>query len=93
MTMTKACVKFVVSGVVQGVGFRFHTCHEGNKRGLTGYSKNLINGDVEVVACGEFELVESLHEWLKKGPRTSVVNNITSENIEFQAFQGFKTIY
>ncbi|CAH2563768.1 acylphosphatase [Vibrio cholerae] len=48
--MEKQCSKFIVSGHVQGVGFRYHTSHQGLKLGLTGYAKNLNNGDVEVVA-------------------------------------------
>lgn len=91
--MAKICMKFIVSGVVQGVGFRYYTCHEGNKRGVTGYAKNLDNGDVEVIACGDEVLVESLHEWLKKGPRSSVVNNLVSEQVEFKAHQGFRIEY
>lgn len=91
--MAKICKKFIVSGVVQGVGFRYFTCHEGNKRELTGYAKNLNNGNVEVVACGDEKLVVSLHEWLKKGPRTSVVNDVVAQPMDFKAYQGFKIEY
>ncbi|POF52593.1 acylphosphatase, partial [Vibrio vulnificus] len=44
--MTVRCEKFVVSGRVQGVGFRYHTSHQGLKLNLVGYAKNLCNGDV-----------------------------------------------
>lgn len=37
--MEKQCSKFIVSGHVQGVGFRYHTSHQGLKLGLTGYAK------------------------------------------------------
>ncbi|WP_053035756.1 acylphosphatase, partial [Vibrio cholerae] len=62
--MEKQCSKFIVSGHVQGVGFRYHTSHQGLKLGLTGYAKNLNNGDVEVVACGTPERLEELYLWL-----------------------------
>ncbi|WP_413284473.1 acylphosphatase [Vibrio sp. MA40-2] len=91
--MTRTCVKFVVSGFVQGVGFRFHTCHEGNKRGLTGYARNLDNGDVEVVACGEQGALESLDQWLQQGPTTSRVDKVISQPVEFKAYQGFQVLY
>jgi len=91
--MAKICMEFIVSGMVQGVGFRFHTCHEGNKRGLTGYAQNLDNGDVKVVACGEEHLVLSLKEWLKKGPRTSKVNKMESYHIECKTYAGFTIVY
>ena len=51
--MIQKCEKFTVSGLVQGVGFRYHTSYQGMRLGLTGYAKNLNNGDVEVVVCGE----------------------------------------
>ncbi|UGA56274.1 acylphosphatase [Vibrio sp. VB16] len=91
--MAKVCMKFIVSGVVQGVGFRYHTCHEGNKRGLTGYAKNLDNGDVEVIACGDESSIESLHDWLKKGPRMSIVNQLLSQQLEFKSYKGFNILY
>lgn len=53
--MSQICMKANVKGVVQGVGFRFHTAHEGLKLGLTGYAKNLSDGSVEVIACGHEE--------------------------------------
>ncbi|MGB2079483.1 MAG: acylphosphatase, partial [Vibrio sp.] len=40
--------KFLVSGRVQGVGFRYFTGHEAQRLGLTGYAKNLADGRVEV---------------------------------------------
>ncbi|MDV7104395.1 acylphosphatase [Vibrio sp. TH_r3] len=91
--MAKICVKFIVSGLVQGVGFRFHTCHEGNKRGLTGYARNLENGDVEVVACGAQGAIDSLEQWLRLGPRTSSVQHVASQPIEFKAYQSFQILY
>lgn len=91
--MTKKCVKYQVSGMVQGVGFRYHTCHEGLKRGLTGYARNLDNGDVEVVACGNESEIWSFHEWLREGPRTARVSKVVAEDIEFKAFRGFEILY
>jgi len=65
--------KFIISGVVQGVGFRYFTAHQGIKLGLTGYAHNLGNGDVEVIATGSQESLELLYEWLKQGaPMASV---------------------
>ncbi|GHY29372.1 acylphosphatase [Vibrio cholerae] len=79
--MEKQCSKFIVSGHVQGVGFRYHTSHQGLKLGLTGrtttgYAKNLNNGDVEVVACGAPERLEELYLWLQEGPKTASVRQV-----------------
>lgn len=85
--------KFIVSGRVQGVGFRYHTCHEGLKQGLSGYAKNLTNGDVEVVANGTEAALNVFYSWLKQGPSTSAVESVEMLEIEFQHLSGFKIKY
>ncbi len=88
------CIRFTVSGIVQGVGFRYHTCHEGIKRNLTGYARNLSNGDVEVVASGENEQMVDFFEWLKAGPPSSRVKYVEAEDIEPpQSFKTFEIRY
>ncbi|HBK7244193.1 TPA: acylphosphatase [Vibrio cholerae] len=91
--MEKQCSKFIVSGHVQGVGFRYHTSHQGLKLGLTGYAKNLNNGDVEVVACGTPERLEELYLWLQKGPKTASVRQVLRLNSELEHdYQGFEIL-
>ncbi|EST84818.1 putative acylphosphatase [Escherichia coli ECC-1470] len=69
-----------VYGRVQGVGFRYTTQYEAKKLCLTGYAKNLDDGSVEVVACGEEGQVEKLMQWLKSGgPRSARVERVLSE--------------
>ena len=58
--MSKVCIIAWVYGRVQGVGFRYTTQYEAKRLGLTGYAKNLDDGSVEVVACGEEGQVEKL---------------------------------
>ena len=65
--MSKVCIIAWVYGRVQGVGFRYTTQHEAQRLGLTGYAKNMDDGSVEGVACGESERVEQLMKWLKAG--------------------------
>lgn len=69
--MSKVCIIAWVYGRVQGVGFRYTTQHEAQRLGLTGYAKNMDDGSVEVVACGESERVEQLMKWLKAGDRAA----------------------
>ncbi|MBL8016512.1 MAG: acylphosphatase, partial [Ignavibacteria bacterium] len=45
-------VKIVVSGRVQGVGFRYFIARYASELGLTGYAKNLFTGEVEIIAEG-----------------------------------------
>ena len=72
--MSKVCIIAWIYGRVQGVGFRYTTQYEAKKLGLTGYAKNLDDGSVEVVACGDEGQVEKLIQWLKSGgPRSARV--------------------
>ncbi len=78
--MSKVCIIAWVYGRVQGVGFRYTTQYEAKRLGLTGYAKNLDDGSVEVVACGEEGQVEKLMQWLKTGgPGSARVERVLSE--------------
>lgn len=88
--MSHKCVKALIRGMVQGVGFRFHTAHQGLKHGLTGYAKNLPDGTVEVLACGEEEQVDALMVWLEEGPKTSRVDALVVEDVEWRHIDGFE---
>ena len=72
-------IKIKVSGKVQGVFFRRYTCQEAVKLGLSGYVKNLVNGDVEIVAQGDDSQLDQLIEWAKIGSPSSVVKNLKVE--------------
>lgn len=73
-----------ISGKVQGVFFRASTQQQAIELGLTGYARNLIDGDVEVVACGGHDSVEKLVDWLKVGPERAEVTNIQVRDIAWQ---------
>ncbi|WP_312042856.1 acylphosphatase [Erwinia sp.] len=78
--MTEICKRSWVHGSVQGVGFRYTTQHEARARGLKGYARNLDDGSVEVLACGEEEEVNALIAWLKAGgPRSARVDKVLTE--------------
>ncbi len=83
------CVRCLVAGRVQGVFFRATARNEAQRLGLTGYARNLLDGRVEVVACGEKEAVENLREWLRKGPPDAMVSGVACEFIARQEFPGF----
>jgi acylphosphatase len=56
-----------VSGIVQGVGFRWYAQKIGNRVGVSGWVKNLPDGRVEIVVEGEHEKVERFIKELKEG--------------------------
>ncbi|MFD2177535.1 acylphosphatase [Veronia pacifica] len=87
--MSQICVVASISGRVQGVGFRFHTAHEGLRLSLTGYAKNCADGTVEVLACGDEENINALLKWLETGPSTATVSGVASEKTAWRSVEGF----
>ncbi len=78
--MSNICTIAWVHGMVQGGGFRYSTQREATQLGLTGYARNMDDGSVEVVACGDSAQVEKLIAWLKAGgPRSARVEKVLSE--------------
>jgi len=74
------CRRSFVSGRVQGVFYRATCVRQAQSLGLTGYARNLGDGRVEVLACGDPAAVEKFVEWLWVGSPASKVTDIaTSE--------------
>jgi acylphosphatase len=74
--------KYIIEGKVQGVGYRFFAYRKANEFDIKGYAKNLMNGNVEVIAVGtEANLQKYLAE-LKKGPMRAYVSTIIVEEYE-----------
>ena len=84
-------VDFRVTGRVQGVFFRASTREQALKLGVSGHAENLADGSVEVLACGPDPALDALHEWLRQGPPSARVENVTREAMPDQAMQGFVT--
>ena len=89
MTNQKS-MKCIVSGHVQGVWYRASTKKEADALGITGWARNLDNGDVEVVACGSSEHLNRLYNWLKQGPRLAQVERVSREEIDCDTYEDFK---
>lgn len=79
-----------ISGKVQGVWFRAETQKQAAMLGLVGWVRNLEDGRVEVVACGEPEKLVALHQWLQRGPARAEVKEVIKNEIEPQTFSGFE---
>jgi acylphosphatase len=71
--------RFMVSGRVQGVGYRNFVEHEAGKLQLHGYVRNLRDGRVEVFAMGTEEHLKKLLAALKKGPMMAQVSEVREE--------------
>ncbi len=68
--------KYLISGEVQGVGFRFFTQRSAARHQVRGYVKNLPDGRVETLVEGSGEAVEAFRHDLEAGPTNSRVGQI-----------------
>lgn len=85
------CKQFFISGRVQGVWYRSSTKLQATALGLTGYARNLADGRVEVLACGDEDMLAELEDWLWQGPEQAQVESIDSNNVESRTLSNFST--
>ena len=84
-------VHIIVQGMVQGVGFRYFVSRQATKLSLSGFVRNLYDGDVEIEAYGDRSLLEELIKEVKVGPRSAYVKDLRIEWKEFQErYMGFE---
>jgi acylphosphatase len=75
-TAPKIARKFLVTGRVQGVGFRYFADRWASQLGICGYVKNLWDGNVEVYAIGTPIALEELKRQLSEGPRSARITAV-----------------
>ena len=71
----RAC-RYLISGVVQGVGYRFFAVGAAQARAVGGWVRNLPDGRVEVLAQGDEAAIAGLLEDLRRGPRSAAVSRV-----------------
>ncbi len=83
-TTKRLAKKYVISGRVQGVGFRFFVERWAGQLGISGYVKNLWDGTVEVYAIGDAASLEQLKLRLAEGPGAARVSGVreSDENVD-----------
>ena len=82
--------RFIVTGRVQGVGFRQFTLTRARQIGVSGFVRNLPDGSVECVAAGTEEQMASLESALRRGPPGSEVTSLIrspADNVPGPGFQ------
>jgi|SRR6516225_5679005 acylphosphatase len=80
-TKTSIARKYVISGRVQGVGFRYFTERVANQLGISGYVKNCPDGTVEVYAAGDAAALAELKYYLHEGPRSAHVTGMEESDV------------
>lgn len=82
MATNRIASRYFISGIVQGVGFRYFTQDEAERLHLCGYVRNLRDGRVEVYAIGAPENLARLRTILERGPRGAMVQHVVEESAE-----------
>ena len=75
----KESVRVLVSGMVQGVYFRYHTRMVAERLGLTGFVRNLGDSRVEIMVEGRPEDLRRMVDWARQGPPSAHVDGVEIE--------------
>jgi acylphosphatase len=78
----KIARRFLISGDVQGVGFRFFAQRAAARHQVVGFVKNLDDGRVEALAEGPAQSVEAFRNELATGPRFCSVDHLEEINLD-----------
>jgi acylphosphatase len=77
----EACLRWVVQGRVQGVGFRWFIKSRAASLGVRGWARNLPDGGVEVVGRAAPKALTSLDELVRRGPPGAQVTDVTTSEV------------
>ncbi|WEV64852.1 acylphosphatase [Bifidobacterium sp. ESL0732] len=83
-------VRAVVTGLVQGVGYRYFAVNEARRCGVAGWVRNRLDGSVEVEAQGEQSLVSAFVERLGHGPQWGHVDKVETKEIPLSDNESFE---
>ena len=86
----RKAVQVIISGRVQGVGFRAWTKSNATKKGLSGWVRNRSEGTVEAVFSGKADHVDAMLLACKDGPLASRVKDVTTQDWAEAVSSGFE---
>jgi acylphosphatase len=82
-----------ISGMVQGVFFRYEARERARSRGVSGWVRNLADGRVEAVFEGPEDAVETMVEWCGRGPRGAEVTDVEAVAEDPEGLEGFDVLH
>ncbi|MBC8003991.1 MAG: acylphosphatase [Verrucomicrobia bacterium] len=77
-------VYIVITGRVQGVGFRYFALDKAEEYQITGWVRNTFDGKVEMEACGEATSLDTFIDWMKMGPARAIIHTFTVNDVSPQ---------
>ena len=82
----------IITGKVQGVGFRFSTKAVADQLGVKGFIKNEPNGNVFIAAEADDISLEMFLDWCKEGPEGAQVNSVETTTGELKNYRNFELV-
>lgn len=82
-------VRVVISGLVQGVGFRYYARQQAERLGVAGWVRNRPDGSVEAELEGTADAVAAMLAWVAEGPASARVRNLRTTDIPPLGGSGF----
>jgi acylphosphatase len=92
MDAPRRSVHVVITGHVQGVGYRAWTEDEARRRGLTGWVRNRRDGSVEAVFSGDEAIVNDMLAACRDGPRSALVSAVNATDTTDPTGKGFRML-
>ncbi len=86
------CFHALISGRVQGVGYRYTTQKKAQALGLVGWVRNLTNGQVEAMVEGDSLQVNEMVQWFHQGSPAAEVEIVAIKEMPLQKFKGFEIL-
>ena len=85
-----AAYRYLVSGRVQGVGYRYFAMRTAESLGIKGFVRNLVDGRVEVVCEGPEAVLAEFEQQLRQGPAFASVSSVERAATEPRGDRGFQ---
>ena len=83
-------LQVLISGKVQGVGYRYSTREKAIALNIVGWVRNLPNGQVEALIIGKSTQIEQMLTWFQSGPPAAKVSSIETEETDPKPLNSFK---
>jgi len=87
--LSSRAIRALVTGAVQGVGFRDATRRRADELGLTGWVRNTDDGGVAVHAEGRSAAIDALIAFLRRGPRGAIVDEVAVDDVPAESHAQF----
>ena len=84
--------RLIISGRVQGVGFRDWMVRQAEALGVSGWVRNRLDGSVEALVAGDTAAVEELLRLCRRGPRMARVVTIEEDMADPPDYYGFRQV-